>query len=274
MSGQVSFCLLAATAWTIDYLNVWGWGPLWCLCVHASHWLRSDCRPSEGWRGQTTYAWLSPAVCLSVGLKFSLSDLKLRFIGWKREIRHTRLKLNTRIQTHLLWTLSYFRCYEKVSASFCVFWMFRYPGVSVHTHIKHNLLPIYEVIHEVLKVHGGVIRGEISVCAWVTVWKQLQLTVWSSKLQALTYLIQLECLSGSSYTTDPTVLPNFCSNDSQLWHSLIPKQVGDGHYSGLKKMTAKKRLDTEFQKVLNTFISWLGWTWNSCYWIYRRYSVM
>lgn len=126
-------------------------------------------------------------------------------------------------------------------------WVYR------HTRTKHILLQTYEVIHEVLRVHGGVIRGEISVCAWVTAWKQLQLIVWDSKLQALTYLIPLECLSGSSYTRDTTILPNLCSNESQLWQSFIPKQVSDGHYSGLKRTTANKRLATESQKANSIF---------------------
>lgn len=49
------------------------------------------------------------------------------------------------------------------------FLKFGYPGVSVHTHqntqTHTSLLPIYEVIHEVLKGDGSAIRGEISVCA-------------------------------------------------------------------------------------------------------------
>lgn len=128
MSGQVSFCLLAPTAWTIDYLHVWGRGALWCLCGHAPHWLRSDCRPSVGWRGQTTYACFVKS-CLSVRFPEILFVWRETQIYWveKKAARITRLKLNTWIKTHHLWTLSYFRCFEKISESFRLFLIVRIP---------------------------------------------------------------------------------------------------------------------------------------------------
>lgn len=103
-------------------------------------------------------------------LKFCLSDVKLRFLGWKKKKSSPNHKIKVKhmdSNTPFMDLILFFACFEKVSESFRLFLIVRIPRREcTDTHaLTHNLLPTYDVIHEVLKVHGGVIRGEISVCA-------------------------------------------------------------------------------------------------------------
>lgn len=152
----------------------------------------------RGWAGGTTHAclvnsglsvWYS--LCLDLELNYFSTSGPCLIVGVMKVLR-------------VMWFFDF------------DFLKFGYPGVSVHTQqntqTHTSLLPIYEVIHEVLKGDGSAIRGEISVCAWVTPWKRLQLIVWSSKLGLLVTLLGWNvCLEA---VIDTIILPN-CSNDSQ-----------------------------------------------------------